>query len=169
MPGFGQGPQQMAFATASKGWPGRAGSVGVGGVDAGTLGGGLDVVEAQKMEPIPAHEVICNSSLVHDWRVAQLTRLGNPQSAGRSCCRGRRLASGRRVGAPRLPAPACLAHRPMKKTVVLYPRCARRVFDMPSSPTALERRWCNRPVATPRERAKRPQRGPGGAGEPGIR
>jgi hypothetical protein len=35
-------------------------------------------VEAQKMELIPAHEVICNSSLVHDWRVAQLTRLGIP-------------------------------------------------------------------------------------------
>lgn len=30
------------------------------------------------MEPIPAHEVVCDSSLVHDWRVAQLTRLGVP-------------------------------------------------------------------------------------------
>ena len=38
----------------------------------------LDVAEVQKMEPIPAHEVICNSSLVHEWRVAQLTRLGIP-------------------------------------------------------------------------------------------
>jgi hypothetical protein len=35
-------------------------------------------VDAQKMEPIPAHEAICNSSLVHEWRVAQLTRLGIP-------------------------------------------------------------------------------------------
>jgi hypothetical protein len=40
--------------------------------------GGLDVVEAQKMEPIPAHEIICNNSVVHKWRVAQLTRLGIP-------------------------------------------------------------------------------------------
>ena len=40
---------------------------------------GLDVVEAQKMEPIPAREVICTGSLVHDWRVAQLTRLGIPR------------------------------------------------------------------------------------------
>lgn len=38
----------------------------------------LDVVEVQKMEPIPAHEVIGNGSLVHEWRVAQLTRLGIP-------------------------------------------------------------------------------------------
>ena len=30
------------------------------------------------MEPIPAHEAISSSSLVHDWRVAQLTRLGIP-------------------------------------------------------------------------------------------
>jgi hypothetical protein len=30
--------------------------------------GGLDVVEAQKMEPIPAHEIICNNSVVHEWR-----------------------------------------------------------------------------------------------------
>jgi hypothetical protein len=43
-----------------------------------TFGGGLDVVEAQKMEPIPAHEIICNNSVVHEWRVAQLTRLGIP-------------------------------------------------------------------------------------------
>jgi hypothetical protein len=43
-----------------------------------TLGSGFDVVEVQKMEPIPAHEVVCDSSLVHDWRVAQLTRLGIP-------------------------------------------------------------------------------------------
>jgi hypothetical protein len=43
-----------------------------------TLGSGLDVVEVQKMEPVPAHEVVCDSSLVHDWRVAQLTRLGIP-------------------------------------------------------------------------------------------
>ena len=35
-------------------------------------------MEAQTMEPIPAHEVICNSSVVHEWRVAQLTRLGIP-------------------------------------------------------------------------------------------
>jgi hypothetical protein len=40
---------------------------------------GLDVVEAQKMEPIPAREVICTGSLVHNWRVAQLTRLGIPR------------------------------------------------------------------------------------------
>ena len=44
-----------------------------------TLGSGLDVGEAQKVELIPAHEVIRNSSLVHDWRVAQLTRLGIPR------------------------------------------------------------------------------------------
>jgi hypothetical protein len=43
-----------------------------------TLGSGVDIVKVQKMEPIPAHEVICNSSLVHEWRVAQLTRLGIP-------------------------------------------------------------------------------------------
>jgi hypothetical protein len=43
-----------------------------------TLGSSLDVVEVQKMEPMRAHEVICNSSLVHEWRVAQLTRLGIP-------------------------------------------------------------------------------------------
>jgi hypothetical protein len=36
-------------------------------------------VAAQKMEPIPAHEVICTGSLVHDWRVAQLTRPGIPR------------------------------------------------------------------------------------------
>jgi hypothetical protein len=43
-----------------------------------TLGSGLDAVEVQKMELIRAHEVICSSSLVHEWRVAQLTRLGIP-------------------------------------------------------------------------------------------
>ena len=43
-----------------------------------TSGGGLDVVEAQKMEPIPAHEINCNNSVLHEWRVAQLTRLGIP-------------------------------------------------------------------------------------------
>jgi hypothetical protein len=67
------------------------------------------------MEPIRAHEVICNSSLVHDWRVAQLTRLGIPTPLAKAVCSRRRLASGRRVGSPRLPAPACLAHCPMKK------------------------------------------------------
>jgi hypothetical protein len=30
------------------------------------------------MEPISAHEVIHDGSFVHDWRVAQLTRLGIP-------------------------------------------------------------------------------------------
>jgi len=43
-----------------------------------TPGSGLDIAKVQKMEPIPAHEVIYNSSLVHEWRVAQLTRLGIP-------------------------------------------------------------------------------------------
>jgi hypothetical protein len=74
-------------------------------------------VAAQKMEPIPAHDVICTGSLVHDWRVAQLTRLGIPRPLAEAVAAD--VASGRRVGAPRLPAPACLRHRPMKKTVVI--------------------------------------------------
>jgi hypothetical protein len=68
-----------------------------------TLGSGLDVGEVQKMEPMRAHEAICKSSLVHEWRVAHAA--GSTYAAGRSCCRRRRLASGRRVGALRLPGP----------------------------------------------------------------
>ena len=31
------------------------------------------------MEPIPAHEIICNNSVVHKWRVAQLTGWESPR------------------------------------------------------------------------------------------
>src|SRR5580693_401108 len=63
---------------------------------------------------IPAHEIIQDEySLVHEWRVGQLTRLGIPGAASRCSRRSRRLAPDRRVGAARLPAMAGPAHRPM--------------------------------------------------------
>lgn len=57
------------------------------------------------------HEIIdVEDSLVHDWRVAQLRRLGIPGVARRGGCRSRGLAPDRQARAARLCSAARLAH-----------------------------------------------------------
>jgi len=66
------------------------------------------------MEPAaarPRHEAIDHNDLiVHEWRVTAHAA-GDPVVAGPSHRRPRRLAPGRRAGAPRLPATACAPDR----------------------------------------------------------
>jgi hypothetical protein len=72
------------------------------------------------MEPAPARprdEAIDHDDLlVHEWRVTQLARLGDPMVAGTVRGRPRRLAPGRNAGAARLPATACAPDRQVRQS-----------------------------------------------------
>jgi hypothetical protein len=71
------------------------------------------------MEPAaarPRYEAIDDDLLVHEWRVARLTRLGIPWSLAHAAAG--RLAPGRQAGALRLPATACAPDRPVRQSPI---------------------------------------------------